>query len=79
MTTTAHTTPTKVHATGHDHCRTHGDVLAIRGACPWCDEPDSPLTSNTTACPAVSEDMQLALEAMTLFHLTEPKGRHDRA
>jgi hypothetical protein len=46
--------------------------IGIRGCCPWCDSE-----VETTPSPSlIHEDLQRAVEAMTLLHLTEPKAYH---
>lgn len=52
-------------------CPQHGMVLPIQNACPWGCGHTFPL--RTQPIPTVCDDLQRALEATTLFHLTEPR------
>lgn len=59
-------------ATFVPHCRTCKlDVVpSASGRCSWCDEQ----LERMPVVPQVAEQLQRALEATVLFHLTEPRG-----
>lgn len=57
---------------GDQDCPTHGRVLAVQGGCPWgCEHVFEPATRREP--PGIVWELQRATEAITLFHLTEPK------
>lgn len=54
-------------------CPSHGEVLPLRGECPWgCGHVF--VRELSRQVPLVSWQVQRATEAMTLFYLTEPRG-----
>lgn len=52
------------------HCPEHGDVVPVMRRCPWCDVA----LEHVPPMPVVHDDLQRALEATTLLHLTEPRA-----
>lgn len=55
-------------------CPSHGEVLPLRGVCPWgCEYEFAPQPVKQVFIAPLSWDVQRATEATTLFHLTEPK------
>lgn len=55
-----------------DQCPEHGDVISVKRHCPWCDAPTTPAVYPSP----IHQDLQRAVEAITLLHLTEPKAYH---